>query len=354
LKKNDRICGQFAAGRKFAGCARTCWVLRLFLVGTIICCITGATASMSGTAAPDPASGLAPASEPATFTPEIGFRQAAVLGVVEGLTEYLPVSSTGHLILVSHWLQLSQFETVPGRGAELVKAPGLDAFEIVIQLGAILAVLGLYRRHVWRIIQGLLGRDREGLRLLLNLAVAFLPAAVLGLALRETIKTLLFSPLTVAIALAVGGGVMIAAERIFYRSGPVRQRTTDIVKITLRQAFIIGLCQCLALCPGTSRSMVTILGGIIVGLDMVTAAGFSFLLALPTLGGATFYEGIREWSTLGDAVGIPGLLIGIVVSGVVAALTMKWLLHWLTRHGLAPFGVYRIVLGTIVFAALVL
>lgn len=276
---------------------------------------------------------------------------AAVLGVVEGLTEYLPVSSTGHLILASHFLGLSRFETT-GDGTELAKVPGLDAFEIVIQIGAILAVLGLYRHHVLRIILGVFGRDPEGLRLLALLLIAFLPAALLGVLFRDAIKALLFSPYTVAVALAVGGLLMIGLERAWYRRQPEGSRETDLFRLTFRGALLIGCMQCLALCPGMSRSMVTILGGVLVGLNMVAAAEFSFLLALPTLGGATLYEGVSELDALIHGVGPLAIVVGIVVSWIIAALTVKGLVKWLTRHGLVPFGIYRIVVAGVVLIVL--
>lgn len=291
----------------------------------------------------------ATALETAAVAPRLNLVDAMILGTVEGLTEYLPVSSTGHLILTSYFLKLSRF--VPGpenKSYELVKAPGLDAFQIVIQAGAILAVLGIFRKRVAVIIHGVLGRNPDGLQLLLKLLLAFFPAAVIGLLSQDLIKEYLFSPHTVAIALAVGGLVMISINRCFYNRYSDTERTHDIMMLTWRQALIIGLFQCLALCPGTSRSMVTILGGIIVGLDMVTAAEFSFLLALPTLGAATVYEGFKEFSQLTDGIGWPPLLVGIIVSGAVAALTVKWLIFYLHKHGLAPFGVYRITLAIVV------
>ena len=278
--------------------------------------------------------------------------QAAILGVVEGLTEYLPVSSTGHLILTSHFLGLSRFEKAED-GLQLRKVRGLDAFEIVIQVGAILAVLGLSHKHVRRILLGLLGRDPGGLRLLGLLLTAFLPAAVIGILFRAPIKAFLFSPHTVAVALALGGVLMIAVERGWYGRQPRESRETDLFRLTFRGALIIGLMQCLALCPGMSRSMVTILGGVLVGLNMVAAAEFSFLLALPTLGGATLYEGLSELEALVSGVGPGALFVGIAVSWVVAALTVAGLVKWLTRHGLVPFGVYRLIVAAVVLIVLI-
>jgi len=265
--------------------------------------------------------------------------QAAVLGVVEGVTEYLPVSSTGHLILTSHWMGLS--------GAEAI-----EAFEIVIQLGAILAVLGLYRRRVGQMLAGLAGRNPPGLRLAAMLLVAFLPAAIVGLALRKPIKEHLFGPVPVCAALVVGGVAMIVVEHFVWRRRPAARRLAGLEALRFRHALAIGLFQCLAMWPGTSRSMVTILAGLLVGLDMVTAAEFSFLLALPTLGAATVYEGVKDWGALMSSAGPDGLLIGLAVSGVVAALAVKGFVRWLTRHGLLPFGAYRVALGAAVYFVL--
>jgi undecaprenyl-diphosphatase len=273
-----------------------------------------------------------------------------VLGVVEGLTEYLPVSSTGHLVLAGQAMGLTRFSDHQGPlGPMIVPAPAISAFEIVIQLGAILAVVGLYRRRVGQMCLGLAGRDGAGLRLAGLLAVAFVPSAVVGLLLRHSIKAYLFSPLSVSLALAVGGAAMIVAEHFFWtRTGHQRPiRSLDGVRF--RQALLIGLAQCLALWPGTSRSMVTIVAALAVGLDMVTSAEFSFLLALPTLGAATLYEGAGNWHALMASAGPLSLAVGLVVSGLVAAVAVKALVAWLTSHGLTPFGVYRVLLAGAVY-----
>jgi undecaprenyl-diphosphatase len=284
-------------------------------------------------------SATAPATAPAAAAAaeRISEVQAAVLGTVEGLTEYLPVSSTGHLILASHAMGL-------GREAQ---AGAVGAFEIVIQLGAVLAVVGLYRRRVGQMLAGLLGRDAAGLRLAGLLAVAFVPAAVVGLLLHRPIKEHLFGPAAVAAALAVGGVLMIAMERWFAAR---RAPGIGIDAMSLLQAGLIGVAQCLSLWPGTSRSMVTILAGVALGLYRVAAAEFSFLLALPTLGAATVYEGLTSRTELLASAGPGGLLIGLVTSAVVAAVAVRAFVRWLTRHGLTPFGVYRIVIAAVVYA----
>lgn len=281
-------------------------------------------------------------------SPRITILQAAVLGVIEGLTEYLPVSSTGHLILASH-----------GMGLDL-ESDGVRAFLIVIQGGAIAAVLGVYRRSVASMLRGLAGRDPEGLRMFMMLMIAFVPAAAAGLTLGPVIKQHLFGAAPVAAALAIGGAAMIAADRMRRDGGAdardgggAESESLKISDLTPGRALAIGLAQSLALIPGTSRSMVTILGGMMAGLPRRAAAEFSFLLALPTLGGATAHDLLRDGGHILEAAGIGGLVTGAAVSWVVAALAIRWFLRFLVRHGMTPFGVYRIALGALVFVILV-
>jgi undecaprenyl-diphosphatase len=268
---------------------------------------------------------------------------AVVLGVVEGITEYLPVSSTGHLILTSSALGLDTPE----------QARSLAAFEIVIQGGAILAVLGLYRARVASMLRGLAGRDPAGRRLALHLAIAFLPAGVLGPLLDETIEARLFSPAPVVAALLLGGVWMIWLGRRTGVSGRA------LAELDARHALAIGLLQCVAMWPGTSRSMMTIAGGTLLGLRPRDAAEFSFLLALPTLGGACAYKlaknlrasALNGSPTLFEELGIASTLLGLAVAALCAAAAVRWLVAFLTRHGLAAFGWYRIALAAL-FAAL--
>jgi undecaprenyl-diphosphatase len=279
---------------------------------------------------------------------EITAGKAAILGVVEGITEYLPVSSTGHLILAGHYMGLTHFSDRVGpfgRMLDRERMKAIDAFAIVIQLGAILAVLGLYRRRVGQMCLGLVGRSHDGIHLFAVLLVAFLPAAVVGKLFHHKIEEYLFGPVPVALALGVGGVLMIVVEHFFWRRRRNSPRVGDVAKVLFWQGLVIGLAQCLAMWPGTSRSMITILAGLVVGLDMMAAAEFSFLLALPTLSAATIYSAWKDWGALREAAGIDGLLIGLVVSGVVAAIAVKGFVAWLTRHGLLPFGVYRILLA---------
>ena len=258
--------------------------------------------------------------------------QAVVLGVVEGITEYLPVSSTGHLILVESLLGLDQPDA----------KTALDAYSVVIQGGAILAVAGLYWPRVLALLQGALGRDPAGLRLLVNLVVAFLPSALIGLALEKKIDELLFRPLPVLLALAGGGVFMIALDRMRARGGLASERSVD--RLDWRHALVIGALQCLALWPGTSRSMTTIVGGMLVGLRPREAAEFSFLLGLPTLGAACVWKLLRHGDQVAQ-LGPGSVLLGIAVATVSAAVAVRWLVRFLNRHGLAPFGWYRLGLA---------
>jgi len=318
----------------------------------VMACAVGLALAVAGAV---PALANEPEPSPPGEPGKISAGQAAILGVVEGLTEYLPVSSTGHLILVNHAMGLSHF-TDPAHPlrSSLKKVPAVDAFDIVIQLGAILAVLGLYRNRVGQMLAGLVGRDPAGLRLMVSLFIAFLPAAVVGLAGHRWITEHLFNPMSVIAALAVGGVLMIVVEHYFWRRRKDVRRVTDVAQVAYWQSLVIGLAQVLAMWPGTSRSMITILAALVVGLDMLAAAEFSFLLALPTLGAATVYEGAKSWDVLAQSAGVDGLVIGLVVSGVVAAVAVKAFVKWLTGHGLLPFGIYRIALAAAVCAYFIL
>jgi undecaprenyl-diphosphatase len=273
--------------------------------------------------------------------------EAAILGLVEGITEYLPISSTGHLIIASSLLGLNQTEDAKRN---------IDAFTIVIQGGAILAVLGLYWDRVVQMVRGVLGRDAPGLRLAINLGIAFIPAAALGVLLNDWIERQLFHAGPVIAALAVGGVAMIAIDRwqprFFHgdeHAEPVDSHSfVDIEHLTWRRALIIGLLQCVAMWPGTSRSMTTIVGGMLVGLRPRQAAEFSFLLGLPTLTGACLYSGLKNFtgsqSNMVETLGLGPIAVGMVIAAVAAALSVRWLVAFLSRHGLAVFGWYRLVL----------
>jgi undecaprenyl-diphosphatase len=259
---------------------------------------------------------------------------AVLLGIVEGLTEYLPVSSTGHLVLAGHWLGLADDD------------PATSSFEIVVQLGAVLAVVAHYRVLLAERARGLLSGDARSKQLLLGLAIAFAPVALAGLMLRKTIKALLFGPLPVAVGLLVGGVAMIVVERLrARRSAP---GLDGLEHVTPTRALAIGLGQCLSLWPGASRSMCTIVAGQLTGLSTATAAEFSFLLALPTLGAATLYEGFKARHVLAAQVGLASLGVGLLVSFVVAWAVIAGFLGYLKRRGLEPFGWYRVALAAVV------
>lgn len=275
--------------------------------------------------------------------------QAIILGLVEGVTEYLPVSSTGHLIIASGLLGLN-------RSPALKDA--VDDFNIVIQGGAILAVVGLYFPRFLQMLRGVLGADRSGRRLLINIAIAFVPAALAGFILRKWLKAHLFHAGPVIGALVVGGLFMIVLDRVLLaprraagRSGSSRGQTVD--DLTPMQAGVIGVLQIGALWPGTSRSMMTIVGGVVAGLSPAAAAEFSFLLGVPTLVAASgwdLYKNISEARQTGtpnlfDTLGWGPALLGVAVAAVSAAVAVRWLVGFLNRHGLTPFGIYRILAG---------
>ncbi len=276
--------------------------------------------------------------------------QAVVLGVVEGITEYLPISSTGHLILASELMGLG--ETATQRSA-------VDTFNIVIQGGAILAVLGLYFPRVVQMCKGLIGKDSDGLKLAIRIIVAFLPAAVLGVLLNDWIESKLFNTPMVLTALALGGVFMIVIDKwkfAKHKEGEVFEEGMDLHEISIVQALMIGLLQCVAMWPGTSRSMMTIAGGVLVGLKPKRAAEFSFLLGLPTLGGATVYSLYKSVSGDGpdmfEVIGWTPIVVGLVVATISAALAVKWLVAFLTKHGLAVFGYYRLILTAVLGGAI--
>ncbi|MBK3332851.1 undecaprenyl-diphosphate phosphatase [Persephonella atlantica] len=246
--------------------------------------------------------------------------ESVLLGIIEGLTEFLPVSSTGHLILASHLLGIKQTEAH-------------KTFEVAIQLGSILAVVFLYREKLFKDVQ-----------LWKKLIVAFIPTGILGFLLYKIIKSL-FSPYVVAFMLILGGIVFILIEK-FYRRQTHTVRSLDDISYT--KAFLIGVFQSLAMIPGTSRSGATIIGGLLLGFDRKTAAEFSFLLAVPTMFVATGYDvfknyhhfQIENWITLGT---------GFFTAFVFAVIAIKFFLNFLKKHTFVPFGIYRIILGVLFF-----
>ena len=255
-----------------------------------------------------------------------------ILGIVEGLTEYLPVSSTGHLILAT---ELMGFD-----------ADKWALFNVAIQPGAILAIVVIYWKTFRDVLVGLVTRDAVAWRFTRNLIVAFIPAVVLGLALGKTIDALLGNARVVAIALIVGGIAIILIERIVHpRPAPETEHPMAMVgAVTLGQAILIGLAQCLAIIPGVSRSGATIMGAVALGIDRKTAADFSFFLAVPTLAGATVLQLAKHRHEIPPGMGTY-ILIGAAVSFVVAFVVVKAFVAFIKRRGFTPFGWYRIVAG---------
>ncbi len=257
------------------------------------------------------------------------FAQAALLGLIEGFTEFLPVSSTGHLIL---FIDLLGFKAPPGK-----------SFEIIIQFGAILAVLCVFWRKIFYLIRTL-PTEAESRHFALALCIAFLPAMLVGALAHAFIKAHLFNPLLVCAMLVLGGLVMLWLER--WRMGPNFQRasTLRMEDLSYVQAFKIGGFQCLAMVPGVSRSGATIMGALWLGLDKRTAAEFSFFLAIPTMLGATVFSLYKNWGSLdGGDWGLIG--IGFIFAFAAALLVARIFIGLVTRYGFAPFAWYRIILG---------
>ncbi len=260
--------------------------------------------------------------------------EAVVLGAVEGFTEYLPISSTGHLVIVQQWMGLAAGEQ-----------DAANAFAICIQIGAIMAVLWLYFGRFRQVFRGLAGTDADGLRLFRNLVIAFTPAAVLGLLFSDLIKAHLFGPRPVAMASLVGGVVILLVANKIKPSGVPERR---LEAMTWPQSLLVGAIHCLALFPGFSRSLAAILGCSLVGLELTAAVEFSFLLGLVTLTAATAYEGLAHGGEIVTRYGIVMPLLAIGVAFVAAILSVQFMLRVLGRWGLAPFGYYRIVLSALI------
>ena len=255
--------------------------------------------------------------------------KAALMGIVEGLTEFLPISSTGHLILAGSLL---------GFSGEKMKV-----FDIAIQTGAIFAVMIVYRERLRATMAGL-GSDARARRFALNVAIAFVPSVLLGLAFGKAIKAHLFTPAVVATTFIVGGFVILWAER---RTRPATVATVDAMRP--RDALGVGLCQCLALVPGTSRSGATIIGGMLLGLSRQAATEFSFFLSIPTLVGAGAYSLLKERALL-SAADLPLFLTGLLFSFLAAWVCVRWLLRYIATHTFTPFAWYRIAFGVAVLA----
>jgi undecaprenyl-diphosphatase len=271
--------------------------------------------------------------------------QAVVLGVVEGLTEYLPVSSTGHLLLTQRLMGMDQ----TGKAGEAA-----DAYAICIQAGAILAVAGLYFGYVRRMALGLFGRDAGGLRLSINLGIAFVPAAVAGLLLEKQIKERLFGGGELGLWPVVGawivGGILILMMDRWLHERRQSGRGLTLEQLTWRLALGIGVAQCVAMWPGVSRSLATILGGLAVGLSLSAAVEFSFLLGLITLSASTAVDALKHGPAMLEIYGWGTLLLGLLAAFLSAAVAVTWLVRYLQRHPMTIFGWYRIALGLAVSA----
>jgi undecaprenyl-diphosphatase len=248
-----------------------------------------------------------------------------ILGIVEGVTEYLPVSSTGHLILATELLGF--------------RADEWAVFNIAIQPGAILAIVVLYWRTFRDVLVGMFQRSPDAWRFLRNVLVAFTPAVVLGLAFGDAIELMLANAVIVAWALIIGGVAILVIERLVKP-----KETGGVSHLTLRQSASVGLVQCLAMIPGVSRSGATILGAMSLGIDRKTAAEFSFFLAVPTLTGATALQLFKHWDDIPTGQ-LQWIGLGSIVSFIVAWVVVKAFLAIITRYGFAPFGWYRIVAG---------
>jgi len=258
---------------------------------------------------------------------------AAILGVVEGLTEFIPVSSTGHMIVVAHFLKFTESLGDPDK-AEL--------FEVVIQFGAILAVGFLYRRKLWDALTAKRADTVSG-KLRTHLIVAFLPAAVIGFLLHKTITTYLFSPMTISISFIVGGFIIIYVESFI----SVHRQKTELNSMTMRDALVVGFSQVLSLIPGVSRSGSTIIGGIVGGMKREAATEFSFLLSFPIMIAASGYELFKYRHLLSSDM-YATLGMGFIVSFIVALAVVRWLVGYVRKHNFIGFGYYRILFGALI------
>jgi undecaprenyl-diphosphatase len=255
--------------------------------------------------------------------------EAILLGVVEGITEFLPISSTGHLLVVQ---QLIGFDTAEAESAA-------DTYAIAIQFGAILAVALLYRQRLSQMAAGLAFRSHDGQVVLTRLLMAFIPAALLGAVFGDAIKEQLFGPIPVVIAWAVGG--------IFLLLWRPRAGDMSLVQMSARSAFIIGVAQALALWPGVSRSLVTLVAALMIGLSMAAALEFSFLLGLATLSAASLYSLVRDGDELFEQFGVLAPVVGLIAAFITAVIAIKWLVGYLATHDLRIFGWYRLGVATV-------
>lgn len=262
------------------------------------------------------------------------FLKAALMGIVEGLTEFLPISSTGHLILANTLIGF----------ADSVGAEKAKVFEIAIQTGAIFAVILVYLQKIVSTIKGI-GSQPEAQRFAINVVVGFVPAVVVGLLIGKAIKAHLFTPTVVAVAFIVGGFIIMWAERMAARQPRARVETVDDMR--LADAIKVGLIQCLSMVPGTSRSGATIIGGMMIGLSRKASTDYSFFLGIPTLIGAGVYSLVKERALLSMA-DLPLFLTGLVFAFLAAWVCVRWLIRYVSSHTFIPFAWYRIAFGLLI------
>ena len=273
--------------------------------------------------------------------------QATILGVVEGLTEYLPISSTGHLLLARDLLGMNSLASDTDDSATAQDA--VNAYLVCIQFGAILAILVVCAHRFKRILMGVFKGDTEGRQLLARLVLALLPAVFIGLILEGYIKQFLFGIYPVILAWLVGGVAILVIAFIFKSRKIDLHQGKAIEDITIKIAILIGLAQCLAMWPGVSRSLATILGGLLLGLSMQATVEFSFLLGAVTLTAASVYDVLKHGHDMLATFDFGSMMLGLVVAFVSAVLSVKWMIGYLNKYGLELFGYYRIVIAIVAF-----
>lgn len=298
---------------------------------------------------------------PAGQDPRLTWTDAMILGLVEGITEFLPVSSTGHLLIANEALGLNEnYQLVRSdgslawveppsaanpEGVPFTRKHAVDTYAVIIQIGGIAAVALLYWRRIREMVLGVFGFNSTGFRLARNIVVALIPAIAIGLTVGDWVEEQLFSVTAVIIALAVGAGVMLWVQAWQARNSWRAKSERDAADLKPAEALFIGLVQCLAFWPGMSRSMVTIVGGYMTGLSPARAAEFSFLLGLPTLAGAALLKGWKSGPLVVETLGLGPVVVGCVVAFVSAAVAIQFLVSALVRFGLGPFAIYRLILA---------
>jgi undecaprenyl-diphosphatase len=298
--------------------------------------------------------GYGPTVTPEEIRREFTYSRAVVTGTVEGVTEYLPVSSTGHMILSDSLLGVQKYPDVTVAGVTDRKGRAVsmervaDDYIVIIQLGAILAVLVAFFGRVRGVLTGLCRGDGQSVSLASSILVAFLPAALLGFLFKDAISAYLFSVEVVAAALVVGGLVILVAEYLLPKKAA--ESSDEVAAIGWRPALTVGLCQCFALIPGTSRSLATILGGRWAGLSAAAATEFSFLVGLAILSAASLYKLYALGPAVSQVYPLGSAGLGLIIAAVAAFLSVKWMVGFIMRRGMGPFAWYRIALGTAILA----